>query len=851
MNEEIRKNIGGDTHGSRKTDSNPANPRGQTPVQSAQSDSGSWQAGPKASGAEPLSQPAMFETLAEALPLSVFRLDLQGNIVYCNKRMAQHTGYPMEQLLGRQGLYLFHPDDRPRAEQHWAELQKDQKVQVVDFRLLTANGTERWVSASFAQLRDAQNQVVGFVGASLDVHEQRRTDAAISALLRASENSGRDFFPAFTLGLLRVLGAHRVSVSELVAGPELRMRTLAMAMDGALRKNEEYSLKGTPAETVLKTKSTRVVYLTPAQCQQFPNPHFLRGLSEMGYMGVLLNNSAGEPIGILQVLSREFPTHSVLGERLLNLFAARAAAELERWQASIASRQARTQLELHEAALIAAANAIAILDVDGTVEWVNPAFCQLTGYSEPEIVGQSLRFLRTEAQSSEFYTLIWERVRSGKTWRGELRSRRKDGSIYQEEMTLTPVRTRRDGAITHYIAIKLDIEERKELERRMLRNQRLESIGTLAAGVAHDLNNALSPIIMGHSLLQEVLPSELRPLLETVQSSARRGADMVRQLLTFARGADGQFVPLQVRHLLRDLQKIISSTFPKNINVRATYGTDIPAIRGDATQLHQVFLNLALNARDAMARGGTLTIRVEPFKVDETFAAAAREAKPGLYVRVLIADTGSGIPIEIQDRIFEPFFTTKSPDKGTGLGLSTVLGIVRSHGGFLHLESTVGQGSSFSVFLPADVELQVPETGMVDEIPLSGEGRLVLIVDDEAAIREVCRTVLEAFGYEVVVARDGTEGVAQVTRHGNRIHLVLTDVQMPHMDGVTFVRTLRHLWPKLVVAVMTGRNEAALATELKELGVAAILEKPYNRHQLMGLLRKIQTEEKHRFDDLP
>jgi PAS domain S-box-containing protein len=793
----------------------------------------------------------MFEALAETIPLSVFRLDTQGNIAYCNNRMVQHTGYPVEQLLGRLGLHLFHPDDRPSAEERWAEVRNDPKVHTIDFRLLTANGAERWVSVSIAQIRDGQGQVAGFVGASLDVDEQRRTDAAISALLRASENSGPGFFPAFTLELARVLGAHRVSVGELVPGTELRLHTLAMTMEGSLRDNEEYSLAGTPGEAVLNARSTGVVYLTASQCQRFSNTHFLRDTTGIGYMGVRLNNSSGEPIGLLQVLSGEFPTRSALGERLLNLFAARAAAELERWQASLDSREARAQLELHEAALIAAANAIAILDTDGIVRWVNPAFCQLTGYSESEIIGRNLRLLRSEGQPPEFYALVWERVRAGKVWRGELRSRRKDATVYQEEMTLTPVRTRPDGTITHYIAIKQDIGERKELERRMLRNQRLESIGTLAAGIAHDLNNALSPIIMGHSLLQEVLPPDLRPLLETVQSSARRGADMVRQLLTFARGADGQFMPLQVRHLLRDVQKIISSTFPKNIIIRAAYANDLPAIRGDATQLYQVFLNLAVNARDAMAHGGTLTIRLDRFKVDETFAAAAHDARPGLYVRVLIADTGAGIPIEIQERIFEPFFTTKSPDKGTGLGLSTVLGIVRNHGGFLNLESTTGQGSSFSVFLPADLELQVPETDTADEIPLSGDGRLVLLVEDEAAIREVCRTVLEAFGYEVVAARDGTEGLAEVTRLGNRIHLVLTDVQMPYMDGVTFVRTIRHLWPKLAVAVMTGRNEAAAAAELKELGVAAILEKPYNRHQLMDLLRRIQTEETHQFDDLP
>ncbi len=787
-------------------------------------------------------QKAMLEALAETVPLSVFCLDSQGNVIYCNKRMAHHTGYPMDQILGTRGTYLIHPQDQAGVMDRWLEAQTSPHVTGIDFRLLTAHGSERWVSVSITQLRGARGELAGFVGASLDIDEQRRTDTAISALLRASEDSGRDFFPAFVLELSRVLGAHRVSVGELEFAPEPRLRTLAIAMDGKLKENEAYSLAGSPGGALLNARSQGVTYFTAAECQSFSGPPFLRQNRDWGYLGVLLNNSAGEPIGLLQVLSGDLPSHFGLGERLLNLFAARAAAELERWQASLASRQARAQLELHEAALFAAANAIAILDADGVVQWVNPAFCQLTGYSEADLIGQSLRLLRSDAHPPEFYNLMWERVRAGKVWRGEMRSRRKDGSVYQEEMTLTPVRTRTGGEITHYITIKLDIEERKELERRMLRNQRLESIGTLAAGVAHDLNNALSPIIMGISLMQEVLPSDVRPLVETVQSSARRGAEMVQQLLTFARGADGQFVPLQVRHLLRDLQKIISSTFPKNITIRSSYTTDLPPVRGDATQLHQVFLNLALNARDAMPHGGSLLVRVDRFTIDETFAASAREAKPGLYVRVQITDSGAGIPLDIQDRIFEPFFTTKGPDKGTGLGLSTALGIVRGHGGFLHLESTVGNGSCFSVFLPADLALQVPEASIADEPPLAGEGRLVLIVDDEAAIREVCRTVLEAFGYEVIVGRDGAEGIAQATQFRDRLHLVLTDIQMPHMDGVTFVRALRHVCPGLKVAVMTGRNEAALAAELKDLGVTAVLEKPYNRQQLMALLRTIPAE---------
>ncbi|WP_395748248.1 PAS domain S-box protein [Prosthecobacter sp.] len=382
------------------------------------------------------------------------------------------------------------------------------------------------------------------------------------------------------------------------------------------------------------------------------------------------------------------------------------------------------------------------------------------------------------------------------------------------------------------------LTERKNMERLALRSQRMEAIGTLSGGVAHDLNNALAPILMGVELLRTRCPQEAK-ILDLFETSAKRGADMVRQLLTFAKGADGQHSVLQVERLLREMEKLMLSSFPKNIQISVSCAPDLPAVRGDATQLHQVLLNLCVNARDAMPTGGTLTLEATTTEVDEAFASAVTEAKPGRYVALRVQDTGTGIPQEIQERIFDPFFTTKSPDKGTGLGLATVIGIVKSHDGFLQVTSRPGEGSTFTVCLPA----RVVEGGMphapAEAAVRPGNGETILLVDDEAAVREMACVVLERLNFKPVTAADGAEGLQLAMRHQAELRAVITDLHMPHMDGLAFVRVLRLLLPKVPVVVASGRMEDPQAMEMEALGVTQRLDKPFTEGQLAKVLQEL------------
>jgi signal transduction histidine kinase len=386
--------------------------------------------------------------------------------------------------------------------------------------------------------------------------------------------------------------------------------------------------------------------------------------------------------------------------------------------------------------------------------------------------------------------------------------------------------------------------ELKEAEARLLRAQRLESIGALASGIAHDLNNILAPIMMSVPMLRWGLkPEEVEKTLVSIETSAQRGADLVKQLLLFGRGVEGNRTALQPRHLIMDMVRMVQETFPKAITLESKSATDLWTVVGDATQIHQVLLNLCVNARDAMPKGGKLTLAAENVHLDEHYASMTADANPGPYVQLRVSDTGHGIPSGIIEKIFDPFFTTKELGHGTGLGLSTVLGIVRSHGGFLDVRSDVGKGTTFTVFLPAAPDEQAPALNPPPAAAIGkGDGELVLVVDDEPEILKITEQNLDRNGYRTLVAGDGVEALVLFTRRQEEIRAVLTDLEMPLMDGITLVRAIRKLDPQIQVIASSGIGSSQGSQEkldqLKELGVHTFLAKPYGVDTLLHALQK-------------
>ena len=401
------------------------------------------------------------------------------------------------------------------------------------------------------------------------------------------------------------------------------------------------------------------------------------------------------------------------------------------------------------------------------------------------------------------------------------------------EMFYNPM-TDAAGTVTDIIGLAIDITERRHLHEQLLRSQRLDSVGRLAGGIAHDLNNILAPILMAPSLLREsVADPSAREILDAIETSANRGAAIIRQLLTFSRGgAGGERAPVRLAAIVRDMVAIIRETFPKNIVTR----TDLPAalwlVAGDATQLHQVLMNLCVNSRDAMPAGGELTLTAENVELDAAAVAGHPDARPGPHVLLAVFDTGAGIAPEHLDKVFDPFFTTKEVGKGTGLGLATALGIVRDHHGFIHVASRPGAGTQVRVYLPAVPAAAPVPPAPETALPPRGRGELILVVDDEDNARRITRRLLEHHGYRVLVAGDGTEALALFQQHRSAVRLVLTDLIMPVMDGAALVRALHQTAPDARIIAMSGHAPAEHPLQIGT-EIAAFLPKPFLRRPLL------------------
>ena len=392
----------------------------------------------------------------------------------------------------------------------------------------------------------------------------------------------------------------------------------------------------------------------------------------------------------------------------------------------------------------------------------------------------------------------------------------------------------RQGKIIGLVGSGHDITNRKLLEQKFLHAQRLEAIGTLAGGVAHDLNNILAPMLMAAGLLKDKMGNQRdRDILVMVEHGAQRGANIIKQLLTFSRGAGGVRGSVQPRHLVKEMAHLMAETFPRDIEICHRAPQDLWCVVADATQLDQVLMNLCVNARDAMPQGGKLTLEASNQLLTETDHLRDPQAVPGPYVVLAVTDTGHGIPREIIARIFDPFFTTKGVGKGTGLGLSTVLAIAKSHAGFVTVDSEPGQGTVFKVYLPATAEVaDHAKAGTAVPFP-SGQGELILVVDDEAPIRQMTRQYLELNQYRVLTADDGEEAIKLYIQYSGSVRLVVTDLMMPSMGGVELIQALRVLDPGVKVVAISGLDQQDRRSELAALGIEDLLAKPFESPLLL------------------
>ncbi len=656
--------------------------------------------------------------------------------------------------------------------------------------------------------------------------QRKRTEESLKNLVAGTAAvTGEEFFPALVKYLAVALNVKQAVVAECVDPSFEHARPLAIWRDGGWVQGHVYATMNTPCSELLKSQG--MCYYPDHVQEHFPGNTFLPSIGARCYLGAPLFDATGRTLGHLYVVGSQPLADEGFAKNIISIFAARAAMELQR-------KRAEAQIREQAMFLDKAHDAILVCTLDNSIVYWNQAAERLYGWTKHEALGRNVYDLLFHEEPRQ--QVAQQNTLDKGDWVGELRQVAKDRSELLVESRWTMMRDDH-GNSRSILMMNIDITEKKKLEAHYLRAQRMESIGTLAGGIAHDLNNVLTPIMLAAETLQDrPMDERTQHLVEMIHSNARRGADMANQVLAFARGVEGRRVAIDPKHLIKEIEKIVKETFPKYITIASRVARNTQAISADPTQMHQVLLNLTLNARDAMPNGGTIRIMSENVRIDNHFAGMHAGAQPGEYVMLTVSDTGTGIKESDLPKVFEPFFTTKEVGKGTGLGLSTVAGIVKSHGGFITVNSEVGKGTTFQVYVPAIPHGSEAGKKGREELP-AGNGELILVVDDEASIRDITGGTLESYNYRVLTAGDGTEALALYAQHAGEIRVVLTDMMMPFMDGAATIRALRRMNPGVRVIAASGLAGNVNATE--GIKVDGFLTKPYSIEKLLKTLDRV------------
>ncbi len=790
---------------------------------------------------------AKFRSLAENLQAAVWMASPEAsNNFYTSPAYEKIWGRGVESLRDRADSWIeaVYPEDREVVR--WKlEQQIQGNPTNVEYRILQPDGTVRWIwDRSFA-IPDERGELWYMGGIAEDISDRKQSE---ESLLRRTHQL--EVLSRATRKINTVLKVPAVMGTLIAAAMELVGATAGAAglVTGGKMTFTEYHHKEkiSPINFTFEPGSAGIAgWLMLAKMPYFTNNTALdpyagemqRSLGVKNLAIVPIFSRKDELIGCLELHNKEYGTFSDRDITVLEGLAASAAVALENAQMILECQQAEQKIREQAALLDVATDAIFVKDLDNQILFWNKGAERLYGWKSEEVLLKNTQDLLSKKDATQQEEALKATLESG-AWQGELHKVTKDGREILLESHWTLVRDEA-GNPKSILIVDTDITEKKQLEAKFLRAQRLESLGTLASGIAHDLNNILTPILAVAQLLPLKLPhldEQSQRMLLMLETNAKRGADLVKQILSFARGAEGKRTSVQLKHLLLDIEQIAKRTFPKTIEIESDIASELWPVSADATQLHQVFMNLVVNARDAMPHGGTLTISGANIHIDESYAKMNVDATVGSMVVITVSDKGVGIPPEIIDRIFDPFFTTKEVGKGTGLGLSTVLGIVKSHGGFVEVSSQVGVGSQFKVYLPAS-EDSLMQAAIELEL-FSGNGELILVVDDETAIREITKATLESHNYRVLTASDGIEAIAQYAECMDEISLVLMDMMMPTMDGAIASRTLRKMNPQVEIIAMSGLTSSDAIANATSIGIKEFLPKPFTAKELIAVLQQ-------------
>ena len=666
-----------------------------------------------------------------------------GAIQGVNPAWERILGFDEPAVIGKQLGSFIHPQDWDAAAESLLKLTRRDGAAVFEWRCRTRDGQWRWLEWNIAPDRDRKI----FHATARDIHDRKRAEGEIQKLAAFPRMNPNPVFEFSEDGRLTYFNDAALDLARVLGEPH----------------------------------PSRIL---PPQTAGIVRACLVHRDSRLGFETVCNDHA----------LSWSF--HPVTASGVVHCYASDITE----------SRRAEARLREQAALLDKTQDAIIVRDLEHRILYWSQGAERLFGWTAAEALGQNAFEILSKTQSESCLAALRTVIETG-AWNGELTHAARDGHEVIVESRWTLVRDP-EGRPSSILVISTDITARKSLETQFLRTQRLESIGSLASGIAHDLNNVLAPIMMSVNLLQESLTDEQdRRLLETLRLSVLRGAEMTKQILTFTRGHHGARGLVNLRHLVSEIAKIARETFPRSIRIETDSAGDVWPILADATQMHQVLMNLCVNARDAMPEGGRLVVALRNVTLDEKHRTLQPEAHPGRYVRLTVVDTGIGIAPEIIDRIWDPFFSLKPEDEGTGLGLSTVAGIVRSHGGFTHVDSRPTEGSCFEIYLPASDASDTQPQGETVAPIANGSGETILVVDDERAFQEIAGAIFVKYGYRVLTAGDGTEALALFAQQKETIDLVLTDMMMPCLDGPATIRGLHRIKPGLPVIAISGLIE--------------------------------------------
>ena len=751
---------------------------------------------------------AKYRFMIDSAPIGVLVSDVKGKILDVNRKLLQILGSPSAQATKAINILTFSPLVEAGLSAALRRCLEDEMTVTEELPYTSKWGKRLYLRMLLTPTRDLRGKVSGCLAAMEDVTERKSAEEA----LRESE------------------------------------KRLELAVQGADLGLWDFDLKS--GKAVVNEEAARMAGYEPAEFA--PSLSLFEQLCHPEDKERVLLALSAHTKGEFPVLDEEFRLRTKSGQwkwihvrgKVVEHDEQGNAVRLAGTILDITKRK-RSELALRRLATAVeqAEEAIAITDSAGTIQYVNPAFEKITGYSRDEALGQNPRILKSGEHDQEFYSNLWRTITGGKVWKGRFVNRRRDGTFYREDASISPVRDR-SGAIVNFVAVKRDVTQELSLQEQLLQAQKMEAVGTLAGGIAHDFNNLLT-VVMGFSELLMAAKDQDHPEygdLRKILQAAKSGADLVQRLLMFSRALEPKRLPMNLNKQILQIEKLLRRTIPKMIDIRLDLASDLPDINADASQMEQVLLNLAVNARDAMPDGGRFTVRTDIACLDEEYSKLYVDVEPGQYVALEVSDTGHGMDRETLERVFEPFFTTKEMGRGTGLGLAMVYGIVKQHNGHVTVSSQVGKGTTFRVYLPvmpADMEPEVEDSS---EMQAFGT-ETILLVDDEEFVRELGVRILTRQGYTVLQAVNGAEALELFKRESRQISMVILDLIMPEMGGTECLKELLKIDARVRILVASGYSADASVRRAVQMGAKGFVTKPFRVKELLRNVRRVLDED--------